>query len=71
MTALSEGKIQDEFVDQHFITEFLMYSSEREKMSSRGVAMPGTRVGSVSLVARRDELRSLLITRKLTAQFVL
>jgi hypothetical protein len=46
--ALAEGKIQDEFVDQHFITEFLLYSSQRAKMNTKGVDMPGTRVGSVS-----------------------
>ncbi|KAJ9104195.1 hypothetical protein QFC20_004633 [Naganishia adeliensis] len=47
--ALAERKIQDDLVDQHFISEFLMYSSKRPKMTTRGIPIPGTRVGSQQL----------------------
>lgn len=52
--AMAEGKIQDDLVDQHFISEFLMYSAKRPKMTTKRVPLPGTRVGSVSVTPSRS-----------------
>ncbi|KAJ9111320.1 hypothetical protein QFC20_002611 [Naganishia adeliensis] len=47
--ALPQNHLQDAFIDEHFITLSLKHSSERERMTPQGLAIPGTRIGSAQL----------------------
>ena len=47
--ALAMGKLKDEIVDEHALLLFLEYLGEWPKFNRRGEAIPGTRIGPVSI----------------------
>ncbi|KAJ6511689.1 hypothetical protein DFH09DRAFT_1434967 [Mycena vulgaris] len=47
--ALQKGNIKDGVVDEHSLLLFIKYNAEREKLSRRGVPIPGTRLGASQL----------------------
>ncbi|KAF8202063.1 hypothetical protein K438DRAFT_1716644 [Mycena galopus ATCC 62051] len=47
--ALQRNKIQDNIVDEHALLLFIEHSAEREKLTQRGLPIPGTRLGASQL----------------------
>ncbi|KAF9559208.1 hypothetical protein CPC08DRAFT_751027 [Agrocybe pediades] len=46
LQALDKGEIRDTIIDEHHLLLFIRYTAERPKKTSKGVEMPGTRVGA-------------------------
>ncbi|KAJ7824389.1 hypothetical protein B0H14DRAFT_3874888 [Mycena olivaceomarginata] len=47
--ALQRNKIKDNIVDEHALLLFTEHSAEREKLTQRGLPIPGTRLGASQL----------------------
>ncbi|KAF8130928.1 hypothetical protein K438DRAFT_1643350, partial [Mycena galopus ATCC 62051] len=47
--ALQRNKIKDNIVDEHALLLFIEHSAEREKLTQRGLPIPGTRLGASQL----------------------
>lgn len=45
--ALQRNKIKDNIVDERALLLFTEHSAEREKLTQRGLPIPGTRLGAV------------------------
>ena len=48
-SAITEGKLKDDIIDEHALLLFLEYLGERPKFNKRGEVISGTRIGAVMI----------------------